>query len=78
MAGFSLCFAKESRLAQRIVQFKAIEKFRCNIDGADPGRLGLDHRYPSEMDAWYDKAIDNYQELKLKLEAAHLRGEWTA
>ena len=74
-AGFSLWFAKELRLAQRTAKFKAIEEFRCDIDGADPGGVGLGHRYPRDKVAWYEKAIDDYQELrrKLKLEATHLK-----
>ena len=85
MAGFSMCFSKDSRLARRFTQYKAIEKFECDIDGATPDIVDL-RRWSNEL-AWYgianhqqltlkkdcEEAIENYQELKLKLEleAAH-------
>lgn len=71
-AGFSLWFAEESRLVRRLVQFTTIESFRCDIDGAAPGAVGHDcPRWGHDQTALYESAIDNYQKMKLKLEAAH-------
>ena len=65
VAGFSLCFAKESRIARKLVQFEAIEKFDCNV-WDDVGRCDN-----NDQIALYEEAVHDYQGLKLKLEAAH-------
>lgn len=65
-AGFSIWFSKDLILLQKLAQFKASEKMRCRV--RDPPS---DYCLGDAKDVVYKKALDNYQELKVKLAAAY-------
>lgn len=66
MAEFSIWFSKNSSLLRTLVQFKAIEKMRCHVENPPS------HFRPENAQYFaYKKAVNNYQELKVKLAAAY-------
>ena len=73
MPRFSFWFSKDSELYRSLTQFKAIRKLKCCVN--DRGLYELDDaKY-----AVYEKAVDNYRELKAELAAAYaLESERTA
>ena len=64
-ARFSFCFSKDSEVYRSLTQFKAISKLKCCVD--------MDGLY--EIDdakyAVYEKAVNNYHELRAELAAAY-------
>lgn len=66
MAEFSIWFSKDSRLFRTLAQFKAIEKLRCRVENP-PSNYHLNNA----KCVVYKQAVDNYQELKVKLAAAY-------
>lgn len=69
MAQFSVWFSKDSSLLRTLAQFKAIEKMRCRVENPPS-----DYRLDGAKNVVYKQAVDNYQELKVKLAAAYRLG----
>lgn len=65
IAKFSLCFTKDSELYRSLTQFKAISKLKCCVDMDGLYEID-DARY-----AVYEKAVDNYHELRAELAATY-------
>ena len=65
MAGFSFWFSKDSELYRSLTRFKAIRELKCRVN-----TRGLDEMDDAKY-AVYEKAVDNYHELRAELEAAY-------
>ena len=65
VAGFSIWFSMNSMLIRRLAQFKGIQRFECSLKNSVSLKLNK-AKYAAFMNA-----VNNYQELKVKLATAY-------